>query len=48
MDVKDLKIPIKNKEKLKKLVKYIKHFPLDNGLRPLINLLPKILDYEKS
>lgn len=48
MDVKDIKIPVKNKEKLSKLVKYIKKFPLDNGLRPLINLLPKILEYEKS
>ena len=46
--MKGLKIPVKNSETLEKLLGQIKKIKLDPGLRPLINLLPKIFTYEKT
>lgn len=48
MDDSDIKVPIKDKNTLSSLLKKIKAVPLDPGLRPLINLVPTIIEQEKK
>lgn len=48
LDIEKLKHPIKNAETLLKLIIKVKNIPLDPKLRPLINQIPKIYEYEEN
>lgn len=43
LEVKDLHVPIKNGDVLGRLLEKIKKINLDPALRPLLNLLPKVM-----